>query len=67
MTDNYLKTQIITYMGNKRKILKHIEIILLELKKKIISKRGGEVLIRRNGFSGSGIISRMLEKLRTII
>lgn len=65
MTDNYLKTQIITYMGNKRKILKHIEIILLDLKKKIISKRGGEALICGDGFSGSGIISRMLKKHST--
>jgi|APSaa5957512535_1039671.scaffolds.fasta_scaffold24610_4 adenine-specific DNA-methyltransferase len=54
----YTTTQIITYMGNKRKLLPIIEEALDEIMKgnKVSSKlRVGD------GFSGSGIVSRLLK------
>lgn len=54
--DNYLKAQIITYMGNKRKLLPHIEKIVLDLQDKI-----GHKLKIGDGFSGSGIVSRLFK------
>ena len=37
--EDYLKSQIITYMGNKRKLLPYIEEIVLDLEKEIIGYR----------------------------
>jgi adenine-specific DNA-methyltransferase len=51
MSDKYLKSQIITYLGNKRKLLHHIEEIIKDLPHKIIG----------DGFSGSGIVSRLFK------
>lgn len=48
---SYLKSQIITYMGNKRKILPYIEEIIKKLPHKNIA----------DGFSGSGITSRLFK------
>lgn len=56
MNDDYLKSQIITYMGNKRKLLPHIEKIVLDLQDKI-----GRKLNIGDGFSGSGIVSRLFK------
>jgi adenine-specific DNA-methyltransferase len=61
MNDNYLKAQIITYLGNKRKLVKPIEEIILELKREILKIKPDKKLICGDGFSGSGIISRMLK------
>ena len=33
--EDYLKSQIITYMGNKRKLLPYIEEIVLDLEKEL--------------------------------
>lgn len=55
--DDYLSKQIITYMGNKRKILPYIEEIILKLEK----EKGSKLKIGE-GFSGSGIVSRLLKK-----
>tara|TARA_X000000950_G_scaffold167388_1_gene204432 strand:+ start:9035 stop:10132 length:1098 start_codon:yes stop_codon:yes gene_type:complete len=54
MDKDYYKKQIITYMGNKRKVLRDIQDIIdiLNLDKSIAI---GE------GFSGSGIVSRLLK------
>ena len=58
MSDNQLfyKTQILTYMGNKRKFLNIIEKIIKEIEKDLNKKLNiGE------GFSGSGIVSRLFK------
>ena len=47
--NNYLKKQIITYMGNKRKLLPEISKIL----DKIIEELGEKALISVDAFSGS--------------
>jgi adenine-specific DNA-methyltransferase len=54
----YLRSQIITYMGNKRKILPRIEEVLIYIKKQL----GKDKLTIGDGFSGSGIVSRMFKK-----
>ena len=51
----YLKTQIITYMGNKRKIIHCINDVINEIKKELNCDR----LTIGDGFSGSGIVSRL--------
>lgn len=55
---NYLKKQIITYMGNKRKLLNVIENALIEIQTKLPNKG----LILGDGFSGSGVVSRLFKK-----
>lgn len=54
----YTTNQIITYMGNKRKLLPIIEEALDEI---IKEKKVSGKLIVGDGFSGSGIVSRMLK------
>uniref|UniRef100_A0A6C0KGP6 site-specific DNA-methyltransferase (adenine-specific) n=1 Tax=viral metagenome TaxID=1070528 RepID=A0A6C0KGP6_9ZZZZ len=53
----YLKDQIITYMGNKRKFIPLIEKILDDVKLEL----GKDRLILGDGFSGSGIVSRLMK------
>ena len=57
--DSYLTKQIITYMGNKRKMLPTIQQIIETIEK----REGGRKLSMADGFSGSGIVSRLM-KLR---
>ena len=54
--DDYLKKQIITYMGNKRKFVPIIGNIIDAIEKDLKKK-----LILAEGFSGSGIISRLFK------
>ncbi len=54
--DPYLSKQIITYMGNKRKLLHKIEEIV-----NILEEREGRRLSIGDGFSGSGIVSRLFK------
>lgn len=56
MNNEYLEKQIITYMGNKRKIIPYISDIIDELEKK-----EGRKLKMGDGFSGSGIVSRLFK------
>lgn len=56
--NDFLTTQIITYLGNKRNLIKNIE-IEVEL---ITRKLKKEKLICADLFSGSGIVARMLKK-----
>ena len=56
MNDNYLKKQIITYMGNKRKLLGKIREIIDMIKNEI-----GDNITSADAFSGSGIVSRLLK------
>ena len=54
--DQYLSKQIITYMGNKRKLLHKIQEII-----NMIEEREGRTLTIGDGFSGSGIVSRLFK------
>ena len=56
MQDVFLKKQIITYMGNKRKLLPQINDIL-DMVKEDLKKE----LVTVDVFSGSGIVSRLLK------
>lgn len=58
MRDEYLTTQIITYMGNKRKLLPNIELVVNDVCKKLKKNN----LVCADAFSGSGIVSRLLKK-----
>lgn len=55
--DEYTKTHLITYIGNKRKLLDLIEEQLIIIKKKL----GKDLLISLDAFSGSGCVSRLLK------
>ncbi|MBP3709559.1 MAG: DNA adenine methylase [Treponema sp.] len=55
---DFLTTQIITYLGNKRSLIENIE----KEAEKISSKIGKEKLVCADLFSGSGIVARMLKK-----
>ena len=60
MKDNnpFLTTQIITYIGNKRKLLDHIEAQVEDIKTELSADR----MVCADLFSGSGIVSRMLKR-----
>jgi adenine-specific DNA-methyltransferase len=53
----YYTEQIITYMGNKRKMIPHIEEIIKIVKKNLER----ENLVIGDGFSGSGVVSRLFK------
>ena len=55
--DDYLKKQIITYLGNKRKLIHNIE----EIVKRIYDEKNAKLIVG-DGFSGSGVVSRMLKR-----
>ena len=55
---DFLTTQIITYIGNKRSLIGNIEKEVEIISKKI----GREKLVCADMFSGSGIVARMLKK-----
>jgi adenine-specific DNA-methyltransferase len=57
MDDKFLKKQIITYMGNKRKFVLIIGKILDNIKHEL----NGKDLVLADGFAGSGIISRLFK------
>jgi adenine-specific DNA-methyltransferase len=52
----YLSSQIITYIGNKRKLVKEIENEIIKIKELF-----GRNLSSLDGFSGSGVVARMLK------
>ena len=54
----YTSTQIITYMGNKRKLLTFIDDVLENIQKEL----GVSKLNIGDGFSGSGVVSRLFKK-----
>ena len=57
MSEDYLKSQIMTYMGNKRKFLPKISEILNSIKMEL----GKKELNIGEGFSGTGIVSRLFK------
>ena len=54
----FLTTQIITYLGNKRSLITHIEKEIEEISRNL----NKEKMICADVFSGSGIVARMLKK-----
>ena len=54
----FLTTQIITYLGNKRSLIANIEKEISEISQKL----GKDKMICADVFSGSGIVARMLKK-----
>ena len=57
MEDNYFTKQILTYMGNKRTFLSKIDEIISFIKKSL-NKENIDIA---EGFSGSGIVSRLFK------
>ena len=57
MIDPFLKSQIITYMGNKRKLISKISDII----DMITTELGQDTITAADAFSGSGIVSRLLK------
>ena len=57
MEDEYFTKQILTYMGNKRKFLNKIDEIITLVKTEI----GEKNIDIAEGFSGSGIVSRLFK------
>lgn len=55
--DNFIFQNMITYIGNKRTLIDVIENIIIQIK--ISLKK--ELLISFDGFSGSGVVARMLK------
>lgn len=54
--DEYINQPMFTYLGNKRKLLDFIEEQVLVVKKKLKKDK----LVMLDGFSGSGVVARML-------
>ena len=61
--DSYYSEQIITYMGNKRKVIPHIERIIKIIKNDL----GKELLDIGDGFAGSGVVSRLFKNHATLL
>ena len=57
MNEKFLRKQIITYMGNKRKFVTIISKIVDDVKQELNNKD----LVLADGFSGSGIIARLFK------
>ena len=57
MNENFLRKQILTYMGNKRKFVTIISKIVDDVKHELNNKD----LVLADGFSGSGIIARLFK------
>ena len=62
LRENYLSGQIITYMGNKRKLLPFIEERLEAIRAELGQP---STLVVGDGFAGSGIVSRLLKTKAT--
>lgn len=63
MLNRYLSEQIITYIGNKRKLLPYIERTIIDICREMDTDR----LVCSDLFSGSGIVSRMMKKYSSMI
>ena len=59
----YYTKQIITYLGNKRLLLKEIETLLEKVKRKLKKEK----LVSADLFSGSGVVSRLLKKHSSLV
>jgi adenine-specific DNA-methyltransferase len=54
----YLKEQLITYIGNKRNLIQHIENEIIQIKNELSKEK----LVCLDLFSGSGVVARMLKQ-----
>lgn len=63
ISDPYLSEQIITYIGNKRKLLPYIEAVVKDIQNQI----GKTKLVCGDLFSGSGIVARLLKYYSSVI
>ena len=54
----FLQEQIITYIGNKRKLLPYIDAEVRRIREKL----GGKKLVCADLFAGSGVVSRLLKQ-----
>lgn len=59
----YLTTQILTYLGNKRSLLKHIGYGVERVKRSL----GRERVSFFDAFSGSGVVSRFMKRYSSLI
>lgn len=57
LTSPYFTQQLITYIGNKRRLLPFLHKIFLDIEKEM----GSSKLVYFDGFSGSGVVSRLLK------
>ena len=53
----YFKKHQLNYMGNKRALLNHINNVIIDIKQKL----NKDLLISLDGFSGTGIVARLLK------
>ena len=60
--ESYFKTNLITYMGNKRKLVFELRTIFENLIQKL-NKSQSENVVCGDAFSGSGVISRVLKTI----
>lgn len=63
---DFLKSQIITYMGNKRKLLPDLSKVIDDLKYELNVGQNDE-LVTADAFAGSGIVSRLLKTKSTTL
>ena len=61
--DKFLNEQIITYIGNKRLLLKNIEAQVLKIQQKLNKTK----TVNADLFSGSGIVARMLKQYSSVL
>ena len=57
MNHDYVFQNMITYIGNKKTLLPYIEQIVIDIKKSLHK----DLIISLDGFSGSGVVARMLK------
>ena len=55
---DYIKNNLISYLGNKRRLIHHINDTIIELKLKLNRNENIKIF---DGFSGSGVISKLLK------
>jgi adenine-specific DNA-methyltransferase len=61
--EDYVQQQMLTYLGNKRKLIPQIEEIVSSLK----SKTGKDKLVILDAFTGSAVVARALAKHASVI
>jgi adenine-specific DNA-methyltransferase len=59
LQSDFLKQQLITYMGNKRKLLPHINDVITHVHQQIEKETGRDGISFADPFSGSGVVARL--------
>jgi adenine-specific DNA-methyltransferase len=57
--NDFLKQQLITYMGNKRKLLPHIHDVISHVQEQTHKDTGRDTISFADPFSGSGVVTRL--------